>query len=123
VLAERHAGADGGSMHGDSQAKNARVITDIDPNELSRSPLVKTFMLRVIDSLRHPLTGAVFVVVLADRAADAFDLYLADGALPEVLLDLAMNVIATDSQRRPVSYPADARPALTRRASRQSEER
>ena len=87
-------------MHGDSHDANALVITNVDPNELSKSPLVRAFMVRVIDSLRDPLTGAVFVVSLADRAADAFDLYLDDGALPEALIDLAGHVIALGKTSR-----------------------
>ena len=87
-------------MHGDSGDVSAPVITNVDPNELSKSPLVRAFMFRIVDSLRDPLTGAVFVTSLADRAADAFDLYLSDGALPDALLNVAAQVIALENASR-----------------------
>ena len=55
-------------MHGDSNDASSKVITNVDPNELAKSPLVREFMMRVIDTLRDPLTGAVFVITLADVA-------------------------------------------------------
>lgn len=83
-------------MHGDSESTTA-LITNVDPNELAKSPLVRAFMLRVIETLRDPLTGAVFVVSLADAAATAFDLYLDDGLIPHALLDIAAQVIALEN--------------------------
>lgn len=72
--------------------------SNIDIDALARSRLVRAFMLRVIDDLRDPLTGHVFVVSLAKAAADAFDLYAEDGkTFATALTSAAAHVIALDT--------------------------
>ncbi len=91
--------------------------TNIDVEELARSPLVRSFMLRVLPDVRDPLTGYVFAVSLAKRAADAFDLYSDDGVIfAAALVDVAADVIAA----RPTPPPAalcSASAAQSRRRS------
>ncbi|MBI1948514.1 MAG: hypothetical protein HYS27_22700 [Deltaproteobacteria bacterium] len=70
--------------------------TNIDVEELAGSPLVRSFMLRVLPEVSDPLTGYVFAVSLAKRAADAFDLYHDDGVIfAAALVEVAADVIAT----------------------------
>ena len=69
--------------------------TNIDVEELARSALVRAFMTRVLPEVTDPLTGYVFAVSLAKRAADAFDLYHDDGAIfAGSLVGVAEQVIA-----------------------------
>ena len=87
----------------------AEVITNVDVNNLAHSPLVRAFMLRVLDELRDPLTGNVFPVALAKRAADAFDLHHKDGVtFPRPLIDLATQVVF---QERGADHHSRASPA------------
>lgn len=87
----------------------AEVITNVDVNILAHSPLVRAFMLRVLDELRDPLTGNVFPVALAKRAADAFDLHHQNGAtFPRPLIDLATQVVF---QERGTEHHSRASPA------------
>ena len=69
--------------------------TNIDVEVLARSPLVAAFMLRTLDDLRDPLTGHVFAVLLAQSAADAFDLWHEDKkTFARALLDVAERVLS-----------------------------
>lgn len=70
--------------------------TNIDVEKLARSALVRAFMTRVLPEVTDPLTGYVFAVSLAKRAADAFDLYHEDGVIfASALVEVAEQVIAT----------------------------
>lgn len=76
-------------------------ITSIDVDVLARSSLVRAFMLRTLDEIADPLTGHVFAVSLAKKAADAFDLFYDDGVtFARTLLDVAAHVIALESAIR-----------------------
>lgn len=69
--------------------------TNIDVDALAKSPLVRAYMLRIIDDVTDPLTNHVFAATLAQHAADAFDLYYDDsGRFARSLLDVAAHVIA-----------------------------
>lgn len=88
--------------------------TNIDVEELARSPLVRKFMVRVLPEVTDSLTGYVFAVSLAKRAADAFDLYDNDGIIfAAALVDVAQAVIAS----------ADVTPALCIRVAAESRRR
>lgn len=68
--------------------------TNIDVELLARSPLVRAFMQRITNEVTDALTGHIFAVSLAKRAADAFDLYHDDGKLfAAALLEVAEEVI------------------------------
>ena len=74
--------------------------TNINVEELACSPLVRRFMLRVLPEVSDPLTGYVFAVSLAKRAADAFDLYHDDGVIfAAALIEVAEDVIANRATR------------------------
>ncbi|MCC7073508.1 MAG: hypothetical protein IT383_19515 [Deltaproteobacteria bacterium] len=69
--------------------------TNIDVEVLARSALVRAFMTRVLPEVTDPLTGYVFAVSLAKRAADAFDLYHHGGVIfASALVEVADQVIA-----------------------------
>lgn len=72
-------------------------ITNIDVDVLAKSPVVRAFMLRTHDEIADPLTGHVFTVSLAKKAAEAFDLFYDDGiTIARTLLDVAAHVIALE---------------------------
>ena len=69
--------------------------TNVDVEELARSTLVRAFMIRVLPEVTDPLTGYVFAVSLAKRAADAFDLFHEDGvSFARTLVTVAEQVVA-----------------------------
>lgn len=62
---------------------------------LAKDPLVRAFMMRVIDEVRDPLTGDVRALDLARRAAGAFGVDVEGGeTVPRALVDVAARVIA-----------------------------
>lgn len=68
--------------------------TNIDVELLARSPLVRAFMERIANEVTDALTGHIFAVTLAKRAADAFDLYHDDDKLfAAALFEVAEEVI------------------------------
>lgn len=76
-------------------------ITNVDVDVLAKSPLVTAFMLRTFDEIADPLTGHVFAVSLAKKAADAFDLFYDDGVtIARSLLDVAAHVVDVQSAKR-----------------------
>lgn len=84
-----------------------RRITNVDVDVLARSSLVRAFMLRTLDDIADPLTGHVFAVSLAKKAAEAFDLFYDDGVtFARALLGVAAHVIALESAIRHVASPS-----------------
>jgi hypothetical protein len=72
-------------------------VTNIDVEVLARSPVVRAFMVRTYDEIADPLTGHVFAVILAKKAAEAFDLFHDDRVTAaHALLDIAAHVIALE---------------------------
>lgn len=70
--------------------------TNVDVDALARSEVVRSYMLRVLPEVTDPLTGHVFAISLAKRAADAFDLYNDDGVIfAAALIDVAEAVIGS----------------------------
>lgn len=66
------------------------VVTNVDVEELARSPAVSAFMARIAEDFLDPDSRELFTASLAEATCNVFDLHLDDGfRVPPRLYELA----------------------------------